>query len=159
MLKGRIVDVPAGAMQAVHGSRRQIHSFFLPVVDAVRPRKTRAIEKVIPPGGDKSAYHSCAGPPFACALAGHLLFSIKMGGVMARFFYLLVLLVLIGAIAVFAYQNAGPVDVQFLNWGLPTSIAAVAGAAYLLGMVSGWTVLGVFRRSLYRATETRQARQ
>ena len=74
---------------------------------------------------------------------------------MARFFYRLVLLVFVGAIAVFAYQNAAAVNVQFLNWGLSTPVAAVAGAAYLLGMVSGWTVIGVFRRSLYRVTEPR----
>jgi len=76
-----------------------------------------------------------------------------------RFFYLLILLALIAVIAIFAYQNAEAVDVQFLNWGVPTTLAAVAGAAYLLGMLSGWTVIGLFRRSLYRATETRQQGQ
>jgi uncharacterized integral membrane protein len=75
---------------------------------------------------------------------------------MMRFFYLLVLLALIAAIAIFAYQNAEGVDVQFLKWGMTTSLAAVVGAAYLLGMLSGWTVVGLFRRSLYRATEPRQ---
>ena len=78
---------------------------------------------------------------------------------MARFFYLLVLLVLVAAIGVFAYQNNGPADVQFLTWRATTALAAVVGAAYLLGMLSGWTVVGVFRRSLYRATEERHARQ
>ncbi len=63
---------------------------------------------------------------------------------------------LIAAIAIFAYQNAEAVDVQFLKWGMPTSLAAVVGAAYLLGMLSGWTVVGLFRRSLYRATEPPQ---
>ena len=75
---------------------------------------------------------------------------------MARFFYLLVLLALIAAIGIFAFQNAEAVDVQFLKWGMSTSLAAVVGAAYLLGMLSGWTVVGLFRRSLYRATEPRQ---
>ncbi len=75
---------------------------------------------------------------------------------MARIFYLLVLLALIAAIGIFAFQNSGAVEVQFLKWGMSTSLAAVAGAAYLLGMVSGWTVVGLFRRSLYRATEPRQ---
>lgn len=75
---------------------------------------------------------------------------------MARIFYLLVLLVLIAAIGIFAFQNAEAVDVQFLKWGMTTSLAAVVGAAYLLGMLSGWTVVGLFRRSLYRATEPPQ---
>ena len=75
---------------------------------------------------------------------------------MARIFYLLILLALIAAIGIFAFQNAGAVQVQFLKWGMSTSLAAVVGAAYLLGMLSGWTVVGLFRRSLYRATEPRQ---
>ena len=52
----------------------------------------------------------------------------------------------------------GEVSVQFLNWAVSTRVAAVAGAAYLLGMVSGWTVVGIFRRSLYRVTESHQER-
>jgi uncharacterized integral membrane protein len=77
---------------------------------------------------------------------------------MARLFYFVVLLVLVGAVAVFAYQNAGPVDVRFVAWGGSAPVAAVAGAAYLLGMLSGWTVLGLFRRSWRHATEGRQER-
>jgi uncharacterized integral membrane protein len=78
---------------------------------------------------------------------------------MVRFFYLVVLLVLIAAVGLFAYQNAGAVDVQFLSWGAPTTLAAVAGAAYVLGMLSGWTVVGLFRRSLNRVTAEQQYRR
>ena len=73
---------------------------------------------------------------------------------MVRFFCLIVLVVLVGAVAVFAVQNAGTVDVRFVNWAVTTPLAAVAVAAYLLGMVSGWTVVGAFRRSLNRVTES-----
>jgi uncharacterized integral membrane protein len=76
-----------------------------------------------------------------------------------RVFYLLILILLVGAIGVFAYQNAEAVSVQFLNWAVFTPVAAVAGAAYLIGMVSGWTVVGIFRRSLYRVTEPYQERR
>jgi uncharacterized integral membrane protein len=76
---------------------------------------------------------------------------------MARLFYLVVLLVLVAAVAVFAFQNAGPVDVRFITWGISAPVAAVAGAAYLLGMLSGWTVVGLFRRSLRHVTAGRQA--
>jgi putative membrane protein len=76
-----------------------------------------------------------------------------------RFFYLLILVLLVGAVGVFAYQNAGEVTVQFLNWAVPTPVAAVTAAAYLLGMVSGWTVVGILRRSLYRVTESHQERR
>jgi uncharacterized integral membrane protein len=74
---------------------------------------------------------------------------------MARFFYLVVLVILVGAIAIFAYQNSEPVNVLFLKWGMSTTLAAVAGAGYLLGMLSGWSVVGLFRRSLNRVTEIR----
>ena len=74
---------------------------------------------------------------------------------MARFFYFVVFLILIGAIAIFAYQNSGAVEVQFLQWGMPTTLAVVVGASYLLGMLSGWTVVGMLRRSFNRATEMR----
>lgn len=77
---------------------------------------------------------------------------------MVRFFCLLVLLVLVGAVAVFAYQNAGQVSARFLTWSV-APVAAVAGAAYLLGMFSGRTVVGIFRRSLRRATEPYQQRR
>ncbi len=78
---------------------------------------------------------------------------------MARLFYLLVLLVLVSAVAAFAYQNAGVVDVRFLTWATSAPVAAVTGAAYLLGMVSGWTVVGIFRRSLRRTTERQDDRR
>jgi uncharacterized integral membrane protein len=74
---------------------------------------------------------------------------------MARFFYLVVLVILVGAIAIFAYQNSDPVNVLFLKWGMSTTLAAVAGVGYLLGMLSGWSVVGLFRRSLNRVTEIR----
>jgi len=76
---------------------------------------------------------------------------------MIRFLSLIVLLVLAAAVAVFAYQNAVAVDVQFLTWGRTFPLAAVVGAAYVLGMLSGWAVVGVFRRSLRRVTENREA--
>ncbi len=73
---------------------------------------------------------------------------------MARFFSLIVLVVLLGAIGVFAYYNYEFVDVRFLQWSMTIPLAAVAGAAYLLGMLSGWSVVGLFRRSWNRVIET-----
>jgi hypothetical protein len=45
------------------------------------------------------------------------------------------------------------VKLTFLNWELTHSLALVIGAAYLLGMLSGWTVVGMLRRSFSRASE------
>ena len=77
---------------------------------------------------------------------------------MARLFYLVVLLVLVAAVAVFAYQNAGPVDVRFIIWVASAPVAAVVVAAYVLGMLSGWSLLGLFRRSWHHVTAGRQER-
>jgi len=63
------------------------------------------------------------------------------------------LLAFAGAVAAFAYFNRGEVEVRFLDWSVPTSLAALAGAAYVLGMLSGWAVVGVLRRSIERVAE------
>jgi predicted nucleotidyltransferase len=78
---------------------------------------------------------------------------------MMRFFSFLVLLALVGAVGVFVYQNRGAADVQFLAWAVTAPLAAVVGAAYGLGMVSGWAVVGLFRRSWRRLTEERRERR
>jgi uncharacterized integral membrane protein len=64
-----------------------------------------------------------------------------------KFLCFLFLLVFAGAVAVFAWQNEQDVTLSFLHWTLPTKIAAAIGAAYGLGMLSGWTVVGMLRRS------------
>jgi hypothetical protein len=66
---------------------------------------------------------------------------------------LLFLMVFAGAVAAFAYFNRGEVEVRFFDWSVPTSLAALAGAAYVLGMLSGWAVVGVLRRSIERVAE------
>ncbi len=67
-----------------------------------------------------------------------------------RFFWFLVLLILLGGVGLFAWQNLGEVTLQFFDWKMSASLAALIGVVYLLGMLSGWTVLGILRRSLDR---------
>jgi len=77
-----------------------------------------------------------------------------------RVLCLLILVVLVGAVVVFAVQNEQPVTLTFFpNYGVTTSVAVLAGAAYLLGMVSGWTVVGMLRRSFERVTEFPESRR
>jgi uncharacterized membrane protein YciS (DUF1049 family) len=59
----------------------------------------------------------------------------------------------VAVVAAFAAQNRGEVTLTFFDYHATYSIAAVVGAAYVLGMVSGWTVLGILRRSFERAAE------
>jgi len=70
----------------------------------------------------------------------------------------LFLLVFLAAIGSFAYFNQQEVSVRFYEWGMTSNVALVVGAAYLLGMLSGWTVVGMLRRSWGRVVEpgTRQ---
>jgi putative membrane protein len=76
-----------------------------------------------------------------------------------RVFYFLILVLILGAVVLFAVQNQQDVTLTFLNVGLTASVALVIGAVYLLGMLSGGTLLGLVRRSLHRATESRDQRR
>jgi len=67
----------------------------------------------------------------------------------------LLLLVFVAAIVVFATQNRDSVTVNFLDRHETFTLSAIVGAVYLLGMVSGWTVVGMLKRTFYRATEWR----
>jgi uncharacterized integral membrane protein len=70
-----------------------------------------------------------------------------------RFIQAVLLLAFLGVIAVFALQNTQVVTVQLLNWSVSAPIALTVVAAYVLGMVSGWTVVAFIRRSIRRIRE------
>ena len=70
-----------------------------------------------------------------------------------RFIQAIILLAFLGAVGLFAVQNTETITVDFWTWKLTGPVALLAIAAYLLGMVSGWTVVSFFRRSLRRVSE------
>ena len=70
-----------------------------------------------------------------------------------RALYLIVLLAFAGAVGAFAYYNRQEVSLRFFDWSLTASLAAVAGVAYLLGMLTGWSIVGLLRRSMERVTD------
>ncbi len=76
-----------------------------------------------------------------------------------RFLCFLFLVVFAGAVGVFIYQNQHDVTVTFLNWHVTKSIPLVVGATFVLGMLSGWSIVGLLRRSVYRASELLEERQ
>ena len=76
----------------------------------------------------------------------------EIGGNM-RFIQAIILLAFLGAVGLFAVQNTETITVDFWTWKLTGPVALLAIAAYLLGMVSGWTVVSFFRRSLRRVSE------
>jgi uncharacterized integral membrane protein len=65
-----------------------------------------------------------------------------------RFLTGLILLVFLGALLVFALQNQGAVEIRFLERRVSFPLAGVAVSAYVLGMLSGWSLLRFLRRSV-----------
>jgi|HubBroStandDraft_4_1064222.scaffolds.fasta_scaffold635718_1 putative membrane protein len=70
-----------------------------------------------------------------------------------RMLYGIILLILLTAIGVFVFQNRGNVTLNYLDRTLTTSLAMLIGATYVLGMITGWTVLGFLRRSIHRVSQ------
>jgi hypothetical protein len=65
-------------------------------------------------------------------------------------FFLILFLAAVGAFVAFNHE---PVTLKFFDWTLPTNLAALTGATYVLGMLSGWTVVGMIRKSIHRVTD------
>lgn len=75
-----------------------------------------------------------------------------------RYVYGLFLLVLVGVLVVFAALNSEGVPIRYYDQSfaartITLPLAEIMGGAYLLGMLSGWTVIGVLKRSVQRVTE------
>lgn len=62
----------------------------------------------------------------------------------------LFLLVFIAAVAFLAYQNQQEVTLVIWDKVVVTTIPVLVGLTYLAGMLSGWTVVGILRRSINR---------
>jgi putative membrane protein len=73
-----------------------------------------------------------------------------------RFVYLLILMLALAAVVVFAVQNNENVTLLYLDRSITCALPLLVAVVYLLGMVSGWTVIGLLRRSLRRVTERRE---
>ncbi|HLJ92446.1 MAG TPA: lipopolysaccharide assembly protein LapA domain-containing protein [Gemmataceae bacterium] len=72
-----------------------------------------------------------------------------------RAVYLLMLLIVLAAVGIFALQNNEAVTLRYLDRSITSSLPVLIAAVYLLGMLSGWTVVGFLKRSLQRVTEQR----
>jgi uncharacterized membrane protein YciS (DUF1049 family) len=73
-----------------------------------------------------------------------------------RFICLVLLIVFVVAVSIFAVQNHDPVTITYFDRNLTCSLALLIGAVYVLGMLSGWTVVGVLKRSIQRVSEPRR---
>jgi len=71
-----------------------------------------------------------------------------------RLIQAVLLLIFLGAVGLFAVQNNDTVTVKFWTWQLTSTLALLAIGVYLLGMLSGWTIVAFVRRSLRRVSES-----
>jgi len=60
----------------------------------------------------------------------------------------IILFIVVIAVVTFVLQNAEPVTIRFLGWSREAPMAIVTIGMYLLGMLTGWAVFGLLRRSL-----------
>jgi lipopolysaccharide assembly protein A len=72
---------------------------------------------------------------------------------MMRFIQAIVLLAFLGAVGIFAVQNTETITVNFWTWKTTGPVALLTIVVYLVGMVSGGTVVSFFTRSLHRVAE------
>jgi uncharacterized membrane protein YciS (DUF1049 family) len=72
-----------------------------------------------------------------------------------RWVYLTILVLIVAAVAIFVVQNDESVDLRFLGQGVSVRLSLLLVAVYLLGMVTGWSVVGFLKRSVQRVTEGR----
>jgi hypothetical protein len=70
-----------------------------------------------------------------------------------RFLCFLFLLAFGGVVALFAYQNQNAVTLDMFGRSITTTVPILLGVTYGLGMLSGWTVVGMLRRSVARVME------
>jgi len=70
-----------------------------------------------------------------------------------RLLCFLFLVAFAGAVGVLAYQNQQEVTLAVFNQTASTSVPVLVGLTYLAGMLSGWTIVGMLRRSLSRVTQ------
>jgi uncharacterized integral membrane protein len=71
-----------------------------------------------------------------------------------RYFQAFVFLAFLCAIGVFAIQNRNVITVSFLNWDISQPVAILMVIVYVLGMLSGWSVVAFLRTSYRGATAT-----
>lgn len=71
-----------------------------------------------------------------------------------RFLCFLFLVLFTAAVGGFAYYNQEPTTVRFWEYSVTSSLAAVAGVCYVLGMLSGWTMVRMVRRAANRTLDT-----
>jgi len=70
-----------------------------------------------------------------------------------RFLSFLLLVIVAVGVGIFAWQNNEAITLQLYEWSWSTKLAILVGVCYVLGMFSGWFVVGMLRRSWHRVID------
>jgi len=78
-----------------------------------------------------------------------------------RFVFLVLLVAILAGVGIFVIQNNESVTLNYkvfnyVDEHLTLPVSVLACLAYVLGMVSGWTVVGFLKHSLLRVTEEKR---
>ncbi len=65
----------------------------------------------------------------------------------------IILVIFLGAVLIFAIQNTQPVTVWFLKVSVTAPVALLVLTIYVLGMLSGWTVVAILKESIRRVAK------
>jgi lipopolysaccharide assembly protein A len=74
-----------------------------------------------------------------------------------RWVYLIVIVVFAAAIVLFAIQNLGLVTMSFLGFSVRAPLAVLAVIVYILGAITGGSLLALLRRSVRGTRSMRSA--
>lgn len=74
-----------------------------------------------------------------------------------RFISGLFLLALLVGLGYLAYENNRETSLNAWTWRADVPLPLLVGAVYVLGMVSGWWMVGLMKRSWQRVTEPDRA--
>lgn len=76
-----------------------------------------------------------------------------------RYLYLAIVILITLAVATFKVQNIDTVTVSFLSSSITLPLSFLIVAVYLLGMLTGGTVISLFRTWLRQASKPLPSRQ
>ncbi len=69
-----------------------------------------------------------------------------------RYLYLFLVITFVALLLAFALGNLSSATLSFLGWQITAPLAAMIVAVYMLGMLTGGSVLSFLRHSLHKAT-------
>ncbi|MEK6250288.1 MAG: hypothetical protein N2C12_19040 [Planctomycetales bacterium] len=64
-----------------------------------------------------------------------------------RYISMLISLIAITAVVMFSVQNREMSDLLFWNWSIRVPMFSIILATYLLGMITGWGFIDLFKRA------------